>query len=134
MTDKKARNGAAMLLDLFEADEIDCVFASPIAVMAPIWEELAKRSNSLRLRYFRCRHEILAVAAAHGYYQVTGRPQVVFLPTNLGVQNGSLALRSAMVRPFGPSEIWLGSAQPATVSATRTDASVTMCRFFFIAP
>ena len=96
MTNESARNGAAMLLDLFEADEVDCVFASPIAVMAPIWEEIARRSNSLRLKYFRCRHETLAVAAAHGYYQVTGRPQVVFLPTNLGVQNGSMALRSAM--------------------------------------
>ncbi|MEM1235221.1 MAG: thiamine pyrophosphate-binding protein, partial [Pseudomonadota bacterium] len=96
MSNEKTRNGAGMLLDLFEADGIDCVFASPIAVMAPIWEELAKRSNSLRLRYLRCRHELLAVAAAEGYYQVTGRPQVAFLPTNLGVQNGSMALRTAL--------------------------------------
>ncbi len=95
MPDEKARNGAAMLLDLFEADGVDCVFASPIAVMAPIWEELALRGNSLRLKYFRCRHELLAVSAAQGYYQVTGRPQVAFLPTNLGVQNGSMALRTA---------------------------------------
>ena len=85
-----------MLLDRFEADGIDCVFASPIAVMAPIWEELASRNDSLRLRYFRCRHELLAVGAALGFYQITGRPQVAFLPTNLGVQNGSLGLRSAM--------------------------------------
>ena len=96
MPNAKTRNGAAMLLDQFEADGIDCLFASPIAVMAPIWEELARRGDTMRLRYFRCRHELLAVGAAHGYYQVTGRPQVVFLPTNLGVQNGSMGLRSAM--------------------------------------
>jgi thiamine pyrophosphate-dependent acetolactate synthase large subunit-like protein len=90
------RNGAAMLLDQLESDGIDCLFASPIAVMAPIWEELARRGDSLKLRYFRCRHELLAVAAASGHYQVTGRSQVVFLPTNLGVQNGSMALRTAM--------------------------------------
>ena len=96
MPNAKTRNGAALLLDQFEADGIDCMFASPIAVMAPIWEELARRGNTMRLRYFRCRHELLAVCAAHGYYQVTGRPQVVFLPTNFGVQNGSMGLRSAM--------------------------------------
>ncbi|MEO1194191.1 MAG: thiamine pyrophosphate-binding protein [Pseudomonadota bacterium] len=95
MQNSVTRKGAALLLDLIEADGVDCVFASPIAVMAPIWEELAGRSNSLRLRYFRCRHELLAVSAAQGYYQVTGRPQVAFLPTNLGVQNGSMALRTA---------------------------------------
>lgn len=96
MSDESVRNGAGMLLDLFEADGIDCVFASPIAVMAPIWEELAARSSSLHLRYYRCRHELLAVAAAEGYYHATGRPQVAFLPTSLGVENGSMALRTAL--------------------------------------
>jgi acetolactate synthase-1/2/3 large subunit len=85
-----------MLLDQFESDGVDCLFASPIAVMAPIWEELARRGDLLKLRYFRCRHELLAVAAASGYYQATGRSQVAFLPTNLGVQNASMALRTAM--------------------------------------
>jgi acetolactate synthase I/II/III large subunit len=96
MNSENTRNGASMLLDQFESDGVDCLFASPIAAMAPIWEELARRGDSLRLRYLRCRHELLAVAAASGYYQITGRPQVVFLPTNLGVQNGSMALRTAM--------------------------------------
>ena len=72
MPNAKSRNGAAMLLDQFEVDGVDCIFASPIAVMAPIWEELASRGNTMRLRYFRCRHELLAVGAAHGYYQLTG--------------------------------------------------------------
>ncbi len=96
MVNENKRSGAAMLLDQFEADGIDCLFASPIAAMAPIWEDLVRRGDSLKLRYLRCRHEVLAVAAASGYYQITGRPQVVFLPTNLGVQNGSMALRTAM--------------------------------------
>jgi acetolactate synthase-1/2/3 large subunit len=96
MSSGSKRTGAAMLLDQFESDGVDCLFASPIAVMAPIWEELARRGDLLKLRYFRCRHELLAVAAASGYYQATGRSQVAFLPTNLGVQNASMALRTAM--------------------------------------
>ena len=89
-------NGAEALLEQLEQKAVDCIFASPIAVMAPVWEALARRGDRLRLRYFRCRHELLAVSLASGYYKATGRSQVVFLPTSLGVQNGSMALRTAL--------------------------------------
>ena len=65
--------------------------------MAPIWEALVRRGNDMKLRYFRCRHELLAVSLASGSYKATGRSsQIVFLPTSLGVQNGSMALDTAM--------------------------------------
>jgi acetolactate synthase-1/2/3 large subunit len=91
-----AKNGAEVLLDHLESQGVDCIFASPIAVMAPIWEALARRGNEMRLRYFRCRHELLAVSLASGYYKATGRSQIVFLPTSLGVQNASMALSTAL--------------------------------------
>ncbi len=50
----------------------------------------------MNLRYFRCRHELLTVGLASGYYKATGRSQIVFLPTSLGVQNGSMCLRTAL--------------------------------------
>jgi len=93
---KSAKNGAEVLLDQLESQRVDCIFASPIAVMAPIWEVLARRGNEMKLRYFRCRHELLAVSLASGYYKATGRSQVVFLPTSLGVQNGSMGLGTAL--------------------------------------
>jgi len=91
-------NGADVILELLQRQGIDCVFASPIAVMAPIWEALARRrerGEAEAPRYFRCRHESLAVGLASGYYKATGRPQAVFLPTGLGVQHGAMALRTA---------------------------------------
>lgn len=91
-----AKNGAEVLLEQFESQGVDCIFASPIAVMAPIWEALARRGNEMRVRYFRCRHELLAVSLASGYYKATGRSQIVFLPTSLGVQNASMALSAAL--------------------------------------
>jgi acetolactate synthase I/II/III large subunit len=93
---ERATNGAERLLDQLEAQGVECLFASPIAVMAPIWEDLVRRGRATRLRYFRCRHELLAVSLASGYWKATDRPQVVFLPTNLGVQNGSMGLRAAL--------------------------------------
>lgn len=90
------KNGAEVLLEQLESQGAECVFASPIAVMAPIWEALARRGNDINLCYFRCRHELLAVALASGYYKATGRSQIVFLPTSFGVQNGSLGLFTAL--------------------------------------
>jgi acetolactate synthase I/II/III large subunit len=89
------QNGSEILLAQLEAQGVDCVFASPIAVMAPIWEVLARRADH-KPRYFRCRHELLAVSLASGYYKATGRSQIVFLPTSLGVQNGSMGLHTAL--------------------------------------
>lgn len=91
-----AKSGAEVLLEQLESQGVDCIFASPIAVMAPVWEVLARRGNDMKLRYFRCRHELLAVSLASGYYKATGRSQIVFLPTSLGVQNASMALSTAL--------------------------------------
>jgi acetolactate synthase-1/2/3 large subunit len=92
-------NGAEVILEILRTNGIDCVFASPIAVMAPLWEALAarrERGEPELPRYFQCRHEIIAVAAASGYYKATGRAQAVFLPSSLGVLHGAMALRTAL--------------------------------------
>jgi acetolactate synthase-1/2/3 large subunit len=84
---------------LLRTNGADCIFASPIATMAPIWEALAarrERGDADTPRYFQCRHELLAVALASGYYKATGRAQTVFLPTGFGVLHGAMALRTAL--------------------------------------
>jgi acetolactate synthase I/II/III large subunit len=93
------KNGAEVILELLRTNGIDCVFASPIAVMAPLWEALAarrQRGEPEAPRYFQCRHEMIAVAAASGYYKATGRAQAVFLPGGFGVLHGAMALRTAL--------------------------------------
>jgi len=95
----KTQRGAEVILELLRTNGIDCVFASPIAVMAPLWEALAarrERGDPEVPRYIQCRHETIAVAAASGYYKATGRAQAVFLPTGLGVLHGAMALRTAL--------------------------------------
>jgi acetolactate synthase I/II/III large subunit len=99
MPERGMRNGAEVILEFLRAHGTDCIFASPIAVMAPLWEALAQRrarGAEERPRYFQCRHESLAVSLASGYYKATGRAQVVFLPTGLGVLHGAMALRTAL--------------------------------------
>lgn len=69
--------------------------------MAPLWEAFASKAISdgdveTTPKYRNCRHELLAVGLAYGYTMITGKPQIVFLPTGLGVLNGSMGLRLAL--------------------------------------
>lgn len=92
-------SGAEVILEELRLHGIDCLFASPIAVMAPLWEALARRRERGAPdlpRYLRCRHESLAVSLASGYYKASGRPQAVSLPAALGVLNGAMVLRTAL--------------------------------------
>jgi acetolactate synthase-1/2/3 large subunit len=98
MTQTGTVNGAEALLELFRTQGTDYIFCSPIAAWAPLWEALAKRQATTNIetpKYLNCRHEILAVGLASGYYKATGRAQAVLLPTGLGVLHGALAIRSA---------------------------------------
>ena len=90
-------NGAEAILEILQTQQTDFIFCSPIAAWAPLWEALAKRLERgvEQPRYMNCRHELLAVGLASGYYKASGKPQVVLLPVGLGVLNGSLALRAA---------------------------------------
>ena len=95
MTQTATVNGAK-LLELFRAQGTDYIFCSPSRPGA-VWEALAKRKATTNIQtpqYLNCRHEILAVGLASGYYKATGRTQAVLLPTGLAV-SGALAMRSA---------------------------------------
>ena len=56
-----AKTGAEVLLEQLECQEVECIFASPIAVMAPAWEALARHGNEMNLRYFRRRLVVVLI-------------------------------------------------------------------------
>ena len=92
------KNGGDAVLDVLAQYEIEFLFTSPIAALAPLWEAFAKRHRDCPKslpHYINCRHELLAVSLAIGYYKSTGKLPAVCLPTGLGVLNGSMALRTA---------------------------------------
>jgi acetolactate synthase-1/2/3 large subunit len=83
MSKAESLNGAEAILEFLKIQGTDFIFCSPIAVWAPLWEALAKRHERGEPdspRYLNCRHEMLAVGLASGFYKATGRPQVVLLP------------------------------------------------------
>src|SRR5262247_3050054 len=80
---------AEAYLELLAARGIDYFFANGGTDFGPIVEAYAKRlAGELPVpRPVTVPHEITAVAMAHGYTMVTGRPQVVMVHTIAGTAN-----------------------------------------------
>src|SRR6266700_5520470 len=74
-----ARTGAEAILQLLVASGVDYVFLNPGTDTAPIQEALvALAADGERIpTLVPCLFENVAMAAAHGYFLVTRRPQLV---------------------------------------------------------
>jgi amino acid adenylation domain-containing protein len=88
---------ADAFVDLLAAQSVEHVFVNPGSDIAPILESLAKFAALGRPapRVTLCLHESVALAAAHGYFMVTGRPQVVLVHADVGTQNLGANLHNA---------------------------------------
>src|SRR5437868_8837373 len=84
-----ARNGAEAVLQLLVACGVDHIFLNPGTDTAPLQEALvALQADGERVpRLVQCLYENVAIAAAHGYFQVTRRPQLVVVHVDVGTQN-----------------------------------------------
>ena len=77
--------------------DVDCLFINPGSDVAPIQESLAKFGAQGRRapRVILCPHESVALAAAHGYFMLTGRPQLVLVHADVGTLNLGANLHNA---------------------------------------
>ncbi|MGH6760749.1 MAG: thiamine pyrophosphate-requiring protein [Phyllobacterium sp.] len=76
---------------------VDYVFANSGTDFPPIIEGLIEAGyKKIELPVpVTCPHENLAMGMAHGYYQISGRPQAVMLHTNVGLANGAIGAINA---------------------------------------
>jgi acetolactate synthase-1/2/3 large subunit len=88
---------AEAYLALLKARGIDYLFANAGTDFAPIIEGLSRGAGAgldMPLPLV-IPHETAAVAMAHGYYLVTGRPQAVMVHVNVGMANALMGLLNA---------------------------------------
>jgi len=85
----QTRIAAEDYLEALATHGIDHLFVNPGTDFAPIVEAFARsaRTNRKVPRPMVVPHETAAVAMAHGYTMITGRPQAVMLHTNVGTAN-----------------------------------------------
>lgn len=88
---------AQAYLELLRDRGIDCFFANAGTDFASIVDAFARAAAEGRAapRPLAVPHEFLAVSMAHGYYLVTGRPQVVMVHVTVGTANGVGAIINA---------------------------------------
>src|SRR5688572_11225237 len=82
-------SAAEAYLELLASRRVEYFFGNAGTDFAPIIEAYAKRQAQGQVvpRPLTVPHEIPAVAMAHGYAMVTGRPQVVMVHVNVGTAN-----------------------------------------------
>ena len=89
--------GAEAFIELLNANDVEYIFLNPGTDTFPIQEALSKfkalgkRTPNVILSL----HESVAMAAAHGYFMISGRPQVVIVHVDVGTQQVGGALHNA---------------------------------------
>ncbi|MCL6625801.1 thiamine pyrophosphate-requiring protein [Alicyclobacillus shizuokensis] len=99
---------------------VDCIFAnlgSDHPAIIESWAKLRAQGQAMP-RVIICPHEMVALSAAHGYAQATGRLQAVFVHVDVGTQNLGGALHNAL-RGRVPLLIFAG-ASPVTLDGEKT--------------
>jgi acetolactate synthase-1/2/3 large subunit len=88
---------AEAYLGLLKARGIDYLFANAGTDFAPIIEALVRgqKAGIAMPEPLAIAHETVAVAMAHGYYLLTGRPQAVMVHVNVGMANALMGLLNA---------------------------------------
>ncbi|MEX0954413.1 MAG: thiamine pyrophosphate-requiring protein [Rhizobiaceae bacterium] len=88
-------NGAESVLLGLKRSGIDYLFANAGTDFPPIIEALAQLPENAVPEPVTIPHETAAVAMAHGYYLVTGRPQAVMVHVNVGLANAAMGVINA---------------------------------------
>jgi len=88
---------AEAYLGLLKARGVDYLLANAGTDFAPIIEALVRgqKAGIAMPEPLAIAHETVAVAMAHGYYLVTGRPQAVMVHVNVGMANALMGLLNA---------------------------------------
>jgi len=95
----KAQTGAGwgsdVIADLLRALDIPYIALTPGASFRGLHDSLVNHLGNTRPEMLLCLHEEHAVALAHGYARVTGRPLAVALHANVGLMHATMAIFNA---------------------------------------
>ncbi len=89
------RFGSDCIADLLRALDIEYIALTPGASFRGLHDSLVNYLGNERPELLLCVHEEHAVALAHGYARVTGRPLAVALHANVGLMHATMAIFNA---------------------------------------
>jgi thiamine pyrophosphate-dependent acetolactate synthase large subunit-like protein len=87
--------GSDPMVDVLRALDIEFIALTPGASFRGLHDSLVNHAGNQRPTLLLCIHEESAVALAHGYARVTGKPLAVALHSNVGLMHATMAIFNA---------------------------------------
>ena len=87
--------GSDFMVDVFKALGVEYIAANPGSSFRGLHESVINYGGNQAPEFITCCHEEAATAMAHGYAKVEGKPMVVFVHSNVGLQHASMAIYNA---------------------------------------
>ncbi len=89
------RSGSDFMIDVLKSLGIEYVASNPGSSFRGLHESVINYGGNKNPEFITCCHEESAVAMAHGYSKIEGKPMAVFLHSDVGLQHGSMAIFNA---------------------------------------
>jgi acetolactate synthase-1/2/3 large subunit len=89
------RSGSDFMVDVIKSLGIEYVASNPGSSFRGLHESVINYGGNENPEFITCCHEESAVAMAHGYAKIEGKPMAVFLHSDVGLQHGSMAIYNA---------------------------------------
>ena len=91
----ETRSGSDFMVDVLKSLGIEYVASNPGSSFRGLHESVINYGGNQNPEFITCCHEESAVAMAHGYAKMEGKPIAVFLHSDVGLQHGSMAIFNA---------------------------------------
>jgi acetolactate synthase-1/2/3 large subunit len=91
----ESRSGSDFMVDVIKSLGIEYVASNPGSSFRGLHESVINYGGNESPEFITCCHEESAVAMAHGYSKIEGKPMAVFLHSDVGLQHGSMAIYNA---------------------------------------
>jgi thiamine pyrophosphate-dependent acetolactate synthase large subunit-like protein len=89
------RAGSDFMVDVIKSLDIDYCYSNPASSFRGLHESLINYGKNTKPEFITCMHEESSVAMAHGYFKVTGKPQMMLCHGTVGLMHATMAIYNA---------------------------------------
>src|SRR6185503_211255 len=89
------RSGSDFMVDIIKSLGVPYVCSNPGSSFRGLQESIVNYGGNVQPEFLTCLHEESAVAMAHGYAKIEGKPLIVLAHGTVGLQHASMAIYNA---------------------------------------
>ncbi len=89
------RPGSDFMVDVFKSMNFEFLCSNPANSFRSLHESIINYGGNRNPEFITCNHEEIAVAMAHGYAKIEGKPAMVAVHGSVGLQHASMAIYDA---------------------------------------